>query len=51
MNSNRRGELPNPNRRDRFLNSIPDKGGGYSILDEFGIPSFDESLDVESSLL
>ena len=48
---NRKGRFPNPNRRDRFPNFIRDKGGGYSNLDEFRIPSFDGSLDVESSLI
>jgi len=49
-NLNRRGEFPNPNRRGRFPNSIREKGG-YSNPDEFRIPSFDESLDIESSLI
>jgi len=39
-NPNRRDRFLSPNRRDRFPNSIRDKGGEYSILDEFGIPFF-----------
>ena len=50
-NSNRRGRFPIPNRRCMFSNSICVKGEGYSNLDEFGIPSFDGNLDVESFLL
>ena len=50
-NPNRRGGFLNAKKRDMFPNSIRDKGGGYSNHDEFGIPSFNGNLDVESSLL
>ena len=48
--SNRRGKFLNPNRRYMFPNSIRDKKRGYSNPDEFRFPSFDENLDIESSL-
>ena len=32
-------------------NFIRNKGGGHSNPNEFGIPSFNRNLDVESSLL
>ena len=47
---NWRDRLSNPNSRGKFPNSICDNGG-YSNPDEFVIPSFDENLDIESSLL
>ena len=50
-NANRRGGFPNPNEKDSFFNSIHGKGGGYSNFDEFGVPSFNENLDFELSLL
>ena len=50
-NPNRRGEFRNPNRRDRFPSSFRGKRGGYSDPDEFMIPSFDDNLDIRSSLL
>jgi len=34
-----------------FSNSIRDKREGYSNFDKFGISSFDENLDIESTLL
>jgi len=46
-----RGKFSNPNRRSSFPNSIHDKRGGYSNLDEFWVPSFDGNLNIESSLL
>jgi len=50
-NPSRRSRFLDSNRRSRFSNSTRDKGGGYSNLDEFRIPSFDESHDVELTLL
>ena len=50
-NPNRRDRFLNPNRRDIFSNSIHDKGRGNLNSDEFRILSFDENLDIESSLL
>ena len=52
-NLHRRGEFPNPNRRNKFLNFIRDQRGGYSNLDKSStsIPTFDGSHDVESTLL
>ena len=50
-NANKRGGFPKPIRKDRFPNSVRDKGGGYSNFDKFGIPSFDGNLDIESTLL
>ena len=49
-NLNRIGGFTNPNRECTFSNSIRDKGG-YSNPNEFRISSFDESLDIESSLI
>ena len=48
-NPNKRSEFLNPDRRYMFPNSIHDKEGEHSNLDKFGILSFDENLDVEST--
>ena len=36
-NPNGKGRFLNSNKKDKFLISIYDKGGGYSNLDKFGI--------------
>ena len=41
----------NNGKKGKFSNSIRDKGRGYSNPDEFRVPSFDGSLDIESSLI
>jgi len=43
-NPNRIGGFSTPNRGSMFLNSIRDKGGGYSNPYEIRIPSFDGNL-------
>ena len=51
LNPNRRGDFLNSNRINMFSNSICDKRGGYSNIDQFGISFFDGNFDFDSSLL